>query len=563
MTPTRRKAVLAAAAALALLIAGYAAVQAAGGRSGLLTLYVKHFMREDNAPFREVAWQRGPSAPAALAEGARRPPNIVLIVVDDLGYADLTLRGPGIAGGLVPTPNIDSIAREGVDFAVAYSGNATCAPSRAAIMTGRYATRSGFEFTPTPPQFMKAIAFAGDSHGKLREPVYFGDGGPSQPAYPDMGLPTGEITLASLLRDGGYHTVQVGKWHLGDSPRFRPYARGFHESLSLLHGASMFLPEDDPRVVNARVGDDPVDRFLWAAGRWGVRFNDGEVFRPDRYLTDYFTDHAVRVIDANRHRPFFLYLAYNAPHSPLQATREDYDALAGIADHKLRVYGAMVRSLDRNIGRVLAALRERGLERDTLVIFTNDNGAPHYINLRGLNAPLRGWKGTFFEGGIRVPLLMRWPAGLPAGVTFGAPVAHVDIFATAAAAAGRPLPADRVIDGVDLLPFARGERTGRPHERLFWRSRADHTLREGDWKLQVTQMPRKDWLYDLATDPGERRNLAESEPARVAAMKATIAAIDREQARPIWATLVAAPIPLDKILSDPQEPGDEHVYFAN
>jgi hypothetical protein len=179
MTRPKRIFAITAAVVVGILVAGYAAVQAVGGRSGLLTLYVQHFMREDNAPFREVEWQRGPSAPATLAAGARRPPNIVLIVVDDLGYADLTLRGPGIAGGLVPTPNIDSIARQGVDFAVAYSGNATCAPSRAAIMTGRYATRSGFEFTPTPPQFMKAIAFAGDSHGKLRQPVYFGDGGPS------------------------------------------------------------------------------------------------------------------------------------------------------------------------------------------------------------------------------------------------------------------------------------------------------------------------------------------------------------------------------------------------
>lgn len=563
MTRPKRILAITAAALIGVLVAGYAAVQAAGGRTGLLIFYVKHFMREDNAPFREVEWQRGPAAPAPLAAGARRPPNIVLIVVDDLGYADLTLRGRGIADGLVPTRNIDSIARDGVDFTAAYAGNATCAPSRAAIMTGRYATRFGFEFTPTPPQFMKAIAWTERREGMLHAPVYFGDGGPQQPAYPDMGLPTGEITLARLLREGGYHTAHIGKWHLGDSPQFRAYSHGFHESLSLLHGASMFLPADDPRVVNAPVGDDPVDRFLWAAERWGVRFNDGEVFRPDRYLTDYLTDHAVRVIDANRNRPFFLYLAYNAPHSPLQATREDYDALAGIADHKLRVYAAMVRSLDRNIGRVLEALRERGLDRETLVIFTNDNGAPHYIDLRGLNAPLRGWKGTFFEGGIRVPLLMRWPAGLPAGAVVSAPVGHVDIFATAAAAAARPVPTDRVVDGVDLLPWARGERTGQPHQRLFWRSRDAYTLREGDWKLQVTQMPRKDWLYDLAADPGERRNLAEAEPARVAAMKASIAAIDREQVKPLWATLGAAPIMLDKILSDPQSPDDEYVYFSN
>ena len=160
-------------------------------------------------------------------------------------------------------------------------------------------------------------------------------------------------------------------------------------------------------------------------------------------------------------------------------------------------------------------------------------------------------------------MLMRWPAGLPTGATFGAPVGHVDIFATAAAAAGIPVPADRVIDGVDLLPFARGEKDGRPHERLFWRTRDYLTLREGDWKLQVTQMPRKDWLYDLSADPGERRNLAAGDPARVAAMKRTLAAIDAEQLPPLWQTLGAGYIPLDKTLSDPQSPDDEYVYFAN
>lgn len=569
MTRPKRILALTAAALVGVLAAGYAAVQAAGGRTGLIIFYVKHFMREDNAPFREVAWQQGPAAPAtttadaAAAPGARRPPNIVLIVVDDLGYADLTLRGRGIADGLVPTRNIDSIAREGVDFTVAYAGNATCAPSRAAIMTGRYATRFGFEFTPTPKQFMQVVTQSERKGATLHRAVYFGDGGPDQPAYEDMGLPVTEITLARLLQGGGYHTVQIGKWHLGDSPQFRPYAHGFHESLSLQHAASMFLPEDDPRVVNARSDEDPIDQFLYAAAPWGVRFNDGPLFKPDRYLTDYLTDHAVRVIEANRNRPFFLYLAYNAPHTPLQATREDYDALAAIPDHRLRVYAAMVRSLDRNVGRVLASLRAAGLDRDTLVIFTNDNGAPHYVDLPGRNAPLRGWKASYFEGGIRVPMLMRWPAGLPTGATFGAPVGHVDIFATAAAAAGVPLPADRIIDGVDLLPFARGEKDGRPHERLFWRTRDYLTLREGDWKLQVTQMPRKDWLYDLATDPGERRNLAASEPARLAAMKATLAAIDREQSRPLWQTLGAGYIPLDKTLSDPQSPDDEYVYFAN
>ena len=338
-------------AVIATLVAGY---QALGGRTGLALLGVRLFLRENNASFRDIRWQQGPTTPAQAVEN--RPPNIVLIVVDDLGYADLTLHGRGIAEGRVPTPNIDRIARDGVSFDTAYSGNATCAPSRAAIMTGRYATRFGFEFTPTPKAFMKLVMQSGAPGRESRAPIYHADREANQPRYEDMGLPTTEITIARLLKSRGYYSAHIGKWHLGDSPQFRSYAHGFDESLSHLHAASMYLPTDDPRVVNAIPKVNPVDRFLWAAEPWGVRFNDGEVFKPDRYMTDYLTDHALRVIESNRNRPFFLYLAYNAPHTPLQATREDYDALPFITDQTLRVYAAMIRSLDRNIGRVLQAL---------------------------------------------------------------------------------------------------------------------------------------------------------------------------------------------------------------
>ncbi len=545
------------AAGLGLVGIAALAFQLAGGRIGLALWYVKHFRREDNAAFREVQWQQGEAA------ATPRRPNIVLVVVDDLGFDDLTAIGRGVADGRVPTPNIDSLARNGASFDIAYAGNATCAPSRAAIMTGRYPTRFGFEFTPTPPLFMKLLASGNGRSAPGAAPIYFADRERGQPAYEDMGLPTSEITLARLLRNAGYHTVHIGKWHLGDSPRFRSYAQGFDESLSLQHGASMYLPADDPRGVTAEAAHNVVDQFILASEPWGVRFNDGEVFKPNRYLTDYFTDEAIRVIDANRQRPFFLYLAYNAPHTPLQATREDYDALPFIADHTLRVYGAMLRSLDRNVGRVLAALRERGLEDDTLVIFTSDNGAPHYAGIGARNQPLRGWKGTYFEGGIRVPLFLRWPKSLPAGARVPGPAAHFDIFATAAAAAGVELPRDRIIDGVNLLPYARGEASSWPHSQLFWRTDGYLTLRQGDWKLQVTALPRKDRLYDLATDPFERRNLAEAEPQRVASMKSALQAFDREQAAPIWRSLAAVPIPIDRTLQELPRAGEEFVYFSN
>ena len=549
-----------ALAAVALAVLGAAGFYAVGGRTGALLLYVKYVMRQEYAPSREVTWQQGPATAGVGSAG--RPPNVVLIVADDLGFNDITHYGGGIAGGKVPTPHIDSIASGGVNFRNGYSGNATCAPSRAAMMTGRYPTRFGFEFTPTPKQFMKAITGMATT-GQLRPPIYHVEREANLIPYEDMGLPTTEITIAKLLQGAGYHTVQVGKWHLGDSPQFRPYSHGFNESLSHLHAASMFLPPKHPNVVNAVQDFDPIDKFLWAAEPRVVRFKDQEPFQPPKYMTDYLPDEAVKVVAANKNRPFFMYLAYNAPHTPLQATREDYDALSFIPDHTMRVYAAMIRSLDRNIGRVLQSLKDQGLDDNTLVIFTSDNGGAHYVGLDGLNSPYRGWKATFFEGGIHVPFFMRWPGVIPKGSTVQAPVSHFDIFATAAAAAGQQVPADRPIDGVNLLPFITKGSTARPHETLFWRTDTYRVVRQGDWKLQVSDRPKKTWLYDLAADPTEKVNLSLKEPERLAALKTQLDKWDKAQRKPLWPSLGEGAIPIDKTMKQTAAADDEHIYYAN
>jgi arylsulfatase A-like enzyme len=271
----------------------------------------------------------------------------------------------------------------------------------------------------------------------------------------------------------------------------------------------------------------------------------------------------VRAIAANKNGPFFMYLAFNAPHTPLQATKADYDALSAIEDPTLRVYGAMVRALDRGVGRVLAGLRERGLEDDTLVFFVSDNGGADYVGLPELNRPYRGWKMTFFEGGVRTPYFAKWPAAFPRGAAFDAPVAHVDVFATAAAAAGAPLPADRPIDGVDLAPYVRGEAPGDPHDALFWRSGHYRSVLAGGWKLQVSERPPKSWLFHVAVDPTERSNLAGSEPAKLAELRARLDAWEREQAPPAWPSLIEGQIYVDHPLGVPDRPGDEFVYWAN
>ena len=545
-----------------IAVIGAVSFFAVGGREGALLLYVKHFLRQEASPTQPVAWKAGPATAPAPAPGAKRRPNIVVIVADDLGSNDISFYGGGVADGAVPTPNIDSIARNGVNFASGYAGNATCSPSRAAMMTGRYATRFGFEFTSVPISFARVVG-GHAAPDALRPVIYHAERESAMPSYEQLGVPPSEITIAKLLRGAGYRTLHLGKWHLGEAAPFRPNAAGFDDSLGFYAAASMYLPEDDPGVVNSRQAFDPIDRFLWAAHPFHVRFNGSEPFKPARYMTDYLTDEAIKAIAANRHRPFFLYLAYNAPHTPLQAAKADYDALAQIKDPTLRVYAAMIRALDRSVGRVLEALKAQGLADDTLVVFTSDNGGAHYVGLDDLNKPYRGWKATFFEGGVHVPFFMSWPGTLPRGVTYDQPVSHFDIFATAAGAAGVAVPADRAIDGVDLVPFVTGARGSRPHDALFWRSGPYRVVQAGNWKLQLTERPLQDWLYDLKADPGEKNNLAAAQPAKVQELKALLAAWEKEQAAPLWPALIEAPVTLDKPLNRPQAKDDAYVYWSN
>ena len=514
--------------------------------------------RDPVQPNHEVVWEKGPDAPAATD----RPPNIILIVADDLGYNDITLGGGGVANGAVPTPNINSIAEGGANLTQSYSGNATCAPSRAAMMTGRYATRFGFEFTPVPVQFAKLLGHT--STDEAHPPIYHPELEKDVPAMADMTVPLTETTLPEMLKTKGYRTLMLGKWHLGETAKSRPEARGFDEFLGFLGGASLFGETSDPNIVEARQDFDPIDKFLWANLPFAVVNNakPGR-FKPSKYMTDYLSEEAAKAIDANKNRPFFMYVAYNAPHTPLQALKSDYDALSGIENHRLRVYAAMIKALDRGVGTVLKAVKDAGIEDNTLIVFTSDNGGANYIGLPDINKPFRGWKATFFEGGIRVPFLVKWPSKIKAGATFAGAAGHVDIFATAAAAAGAEPPKDRTMDGVNLVPFINGEASGAPHETMFWRSGGYKVLLAGDWKLQVASRPDKSWLFNLKDDPTEKTNLAETNPEKLAELKARLATVDGEQAKPLWPSLLEGSIPIDRPLDTPAAKDEEYVYWAN
>lgn len=515
----------------------------------------------------DVPWTQGPKE--AQQTPAQRPPNIIVILADDLGINDVTLHGGGRSAEGVSTPHIDGIAKAGVRFNQAYAGSAVCTVSRAALLTGRYPWRFGVEFTPTPGQMARVAGSLYANPNNLYPINVDHDKAKATPEFDHLGMPASEKTVAELLKTRGYHNIHIGKWHLGSTAEMRPNNQGFDESLFMESG--LYLPENDPRTVNSKQDFDPIDRFLWPNMRFGVSYNGGAWFEPKRYLTDYFTDEAVSAIGQNKHRPFFMYLAHWGVHTPLQASKEDYDALPHIKDHRRRVYGAMIRSVDRSVGRVMQALKDNGLDQNTIVIFSSDNGAPGYIGIPDVNQPYRGWKLTFFEGGLRVPTAMQWPAQIAAGQQFNQPTSHIDFTPTVVAAAGARMPTDRSIDGVNLLTALK--RTGVQAQKsppqsvaarpLFWRDGGLRAVQANQWKLIHSAKPDKDFLYDLKTDPTEQTNLAASHPAKLAELKALLTAHHRGMAEPLWPTFIEMPIFIDKTLNQVHNRDDEYTYWYN
>ncbi len=404
-------------------------------------------------------------------------PHVVLIVAADAGYADFSIHGATD----VATSRIDSIAANGVRCTNGYVSGCVCSPSRAGLMTGRYQQRFGHE-TNIPPR-------------------------PSE----ENGLPIGERTVADELRGVGYRTIALGKWHLGYAPHFHPTARGFDAFYGFLQGARPYWPLEQPTQLNRMLRDrEPVE----------------EAFD---YLTDELAREAVRRIEARGEQPLFVYLAFNAVHTPMHATPADLEGASGPPRRRRLV--AMTRALDRAVGAVLDALEREGLRDDTLLVFVNDNGGA--TNNAAQNGPLRGHKGQMFEGGIRVPFLMQWPRRLPKGRVYDEPVIALDLLPTFLAAAGAAPDGERRLDGVDLLPYLAGEREAAPHDALFWRHGEHWAVREGAWKL-VRQGDGEPMLFDLGRDVGERQDRAAAEPERAAALERRWRAWAAELATPRW-----------------------------
>ncbi len=558
-----------AAVVVLLILAGFAGWQ----KRVELLVWVAPKLLEITSPVaenRELNWSQGPEM--AVAEPADRPPNIVLIVTDDMGFNDISLYNGGAGDGTLQTPSIDALAQQGVTFTNGYAANAVCAPSRASIMTGRYSTRFGFEFTPFYKTGVTIFRWMEELNPSPLPLILDEASAATMKPIQELGLPSSEITIAELLKQQGYYTAHVGKWHLGSVDDMVATNQGFDDSLELK--GTLYLPQDHPDVVNAKVEGDRIDRMVWATGTYAATFNGvgeaGEYFKPRGYLTDYYTDEAVKVIENNRNRPFFLYLAHWGIHNPLQAAREDYDALSHIEDHRLRVYSAMIRAVDRSMARVAQALEDNGLTDNTLIIFTSDNGGAGYIGLPNVNKPYRGWKLNHFEGGTHVPFMAKWPARIDAGSSMEAPIHHNDIFTTIAAAAGVQVPQDRKIDGVDLLPYIRKETSDAPHETLFWREGHQQTVLHQGWKLIRAEQPHlpqpapmAKWLFNLAVDPTEQNNLAAQNGEKVAELEALLAGHNEEQVEPLWPSVFNSSQLIDKTTNEPYEEGDEFIYWPN
>lgn len=517
----------------------------------LFWLLVQTAAPKDNVgPNQEIVWQQGPDT------RSDDRPNVIVIVADDLGINDMTDYDDLDPSGTMDTPNIDFIANSGIKFKNAYSGSATCAPSRGMIVTGRYATSTGYEFTPVPDGMARAINLFNPE-----ETRYMAESVESNPLFDNQGLPAEEITFAETLKDAGYYTAHIGKWHLGRGPNFAPLSQGFDESLMMASG--LFLPEDDPNVVNAYLPWDPIDKFLWAILDYAASFNESSErdnwFEPKGYLTDYYTDEALKVIEANKNRPFFLYLAHWGVHTPLQALKSDYDKLTHIDNHIERVYAAMIMSLDRSVGRIVESLEANGLSDNTWIIFTSDNGGANYIGLRYINSPYRGWKLTLFEGGIKVPLIF-WKDGI-ASQEVAQRAMHIDIMPTIHGLINQELT--HSVDGIDLF----ADEYDLNQRPIFWKTGHNKVVIKDNWKLQLEEYSQKQWLFNLADDPTEQLELSDKYPEKVYELMALINQHSEGAKDFIYKPPLLANVDVDRNLKEAVEEGhnedEESVWVTN
>ncbi|WP_271784633.1 sulfatase [Aquimarina algiphila] len=421
-------------------------------------------------------------------EKKRERPNILIILSDDQGWGDVGFNG----GTDIPTPNLDQLAKEGISFEAGYASHPYCSPSRAGLLSGRYQQRFGHE-----------------------------NNTPYDHADPDAGLPLNELILSEILQQNGYQTCAIGKWHLGDDKKFWPNQRGFDDWFGFYGGGLNYW---------GNTGED-IEQKMKGILKDGVPVPQNEL----TYLTDDFTNEAISYIDkySKNTAPFFMYLAYNAPHAPIQATDNYLKAMEHMEYGDRAAYGAMVVGMDTGIGKVIEKLKETGEYENTLIFFYSDNGG--HIHSAS-SAPFRGHKGMLFEGGIRVPFLVSWPKHFYGGKRYQKPISALDIYPTVLSASRVKHPKPESLDGVDLTPYLKNQKNENPHDILYWRysNGAGFAMRKGNFKMVYSGYKQKFHLFDLVNDPYEHHNLVSVMPEKLEELKKEYISWTKGTIAPKW-----------------------------
>lgn len=464
-------------------------------------------------------------------------PNIILITVDDLGMADCSLYGEGD----ISTPHIEQLGAEGVIFDNAYTTSPVCAPSRAAMITGRYQHRFGFEFTMQERYLKNRLEYIGFKYFINSEPwvAKWATSVPNAEAIHDQGLPLSEITLAEILKKNGYKTGIVGKWHLGWSKKKQPAAFGFDEQYGFFHSHSLYSPEGTEGIVDQKNDSDWTDSYIWSGQRNGAHaiFRNGIEIEEKGYLTDRITDESIAFMSEHKEHPFFLWISYNAPHTPLQAPRDYVDQFSDIKDPVKRIYRAMISNLDDNLGRLMKYMADQNLADKSLIFFISDNGGAEYTHTTD-NGRYEGGKNTEFEGGVKVPMIIRLPGGKAVNNRYPYMVSSMDIFATAIACAGIEMMPGRELDGINLLPYLMGENKMPPHEYLFWQRGISKVVRNNEYKLVMNDYMGIEILYDLRENKYENPDVASSNPEVVNELKQAYQKWEQLHKPPMWPSVI-------------------------
>ncbi|TCI94176.1 sulfatase [Tenacibaculum sp. M341] len=420
----------------------------------------------------------------------KKQPNIILIVADDAGYADFGFQGSKV----LKTPHLDKLANQGMKFTQAYVTAAVCGPSRAGLLTGKYQQRFGYEENNVP-------GYMGNSSLK-------GD---------EMGLPLDQITMGSYMKKLGYKTAIIGKWHLGNADKYHPTKRGFDFFYGFRGGARSYFEFNDQNP-NHRVEDY-------------LEFGFKKFKEDSEYLTDAFANKTINFIETNYKKPFFLVLAFNAVHTPMEAEEKDLKVFPNLKG-KRKTLAAMTLSMDRACGRIFNKIEELKIDENTIIVFMNDNGGPTDTN-GAINDPLSGTKANHLEGGIRIPFVMHWDKVIPYKSVYNYPVSTMDLLPTFYKIGGGNVKDLKDIDGVDLLPFIKKDKLNRPHSKLFWKKENRAAIRDGDWKL-LRYPDRPAELYNLNEDISEVNNLASKYPERVKKMYKNLFNWELTLKRPLW-----------------------------